>query len=132
MLIAETNRWAFAQTVALLEKKLQFPRILTHNDLYCSLTINRVRVSCTFRESYFEHHWEVMFHADEISDRLKLIHKVQVYGAVSARDQGFPRNKVCLYGDYDQGCTWIFDADGDITSLSFDADYGYESRDLVF
>jgi hypothetical protein len=104
-----------------VEKKLKFPTVIAIGQCFFEFTLDRGNLP-NRPGFYYEHHWDILFDPWH-----KLIHKVHACGVTTAiAGRGFPRNKTCLYGDYGNGCTWIFDTDGDISVLSFDFEYGYD------
>lgn len=120
IIIVNINKAIVNYKVVHLRNILNFPRNTVYGKSFYEFQLYpRVQ-----RFDYgFVHNWDILY--DNFG---ALIHKVHAYGMViNIGGIPFPRTKACLYADYGNGCTWIFDHEGSITTLTYDLEYGYRN-----
>jgi hypothetical protein len=118
--IVELNLNSIDKCVKALRRILKFPRSTASSTYFYEFQL----LPAVSRFDYgFIHSWDVLY--DSYGD---LIHKVHAYGMViNIGGTHFPRSRACLYADYGTGCTWIFEHESDVTTLTYDLEYGYRS-----
>lgn len=121
-IIVSFNHEQISKLKAILEHHLTFPQNTANSPIYSEF---HLPVSSITRFDYvFVHLWDVLYDSHGC-----LVHKVHSYGMViDIGGHVFPRSRACLYGDYGNGCTWIFEHEGEVSTLTFDKEYGYRDH----
>jgi|GEM_PF-875830 hypothetical protein len=119
-LISRVNQSHVKKLAMNLSNTLKFPTCTAFSPFFHEYQIFPGVIRFDFG---FHHGWDILYDAYG-----NLIHKVHTYGLViNIAGRVFPRSRACLYGDYGNGCTWIFEHEGFVTTLTYDLEYGYRS-----